>query len=390
MTEAIDAPRPTGAPSDHGTQSFPRIAARTMNFQLGVPRGFVVSPDGERVVFLRAGDAVSRDHALWVHDVQEQRERLVADARSLLGDDGEELTEEEKAHRQRHRITTAGVVGFATDADVTLASFALSSRLFVVDLVGDQPAREYPTAAPVVDPRLDPTGRRVAYVGHGALRVVELDTGAERVVAGPTPQDPAEVSFGLAEFVAGEELGRSRGYWWAPDGEALLVQRTDESGVGVWHIADPAHPEREPVRVRYPQAGTDNAVVSLAVVPLAGPAVEVDWRSDDDAGLEYLVDISWESGQPLLTLLSRDQRRAELRDLDPASGHTRTVRVETDDAWVSQLRGTPRRLPDGRLLHGLDEGDVCRVAIDGVAVSPHPTCSSGLSSRSRMTASWPS
>ena len=50
------------------------------------------------------------------------------------------------------------------------------------------------------------------------------------------------VTFGLAEFVAAEEMGRSRGYWWSPDGSQLLVARVDESAVARWHIADPANP----------------------------------------------------------------------------------------------------------------------------------------------------
>ncbi len=62
--------------------SFPRLAARTMNFQLGLPRGFVVSPDGNRVVFLRADNGTSRTHALWVYDVASGEERKVADPAS--------------------------------------------------------------------------------------------------------------------------------------------------------------------------------------------------------------------------------------------------------------------------------------------------------------------
>ena len=153
--------------------SFPRLAARTMNFQLGLPRGFVVSPDGNRVVFLRADNGTSRSHALWVYDVATGEERKVADPALLLSDDDEQLTQEERARRERMRISTSGVVAFSTDDDVTVAAFALSSRLFVADLVGSSPAREVPVDAPVIDPRLDPKGRAIAYAGDRALHVVD-------------------------------------------------------------------------------------------------------------------------------------------------------------------------------------------------------------------------
>ena len=91
----------------------------------------------------------------------------------------------------------------------------------------------------MIDPWLDPTGRRVAYAGDDGVHVVDETTG-DRVLVGPEPGEPPEVRWGLAEFAAAEELGRGRGFWWAPDGESLLVERYDESDVMVWHIADPA------------------------------------------------------------------------------------------------------------------------------------------------------
>ncbi len=107
--------------------------------------------------------------------------------------------------------------------------------------------------SPALDPRPDPTGTRVAYVCGGALRVIEADGSGDTALADPagTPG----LSYGLAEFIAAEEMGRMRGYWWAPDGASLLVARVDETPVQRWHIADPANPDRPPAAVAYPSAG---------------------------------------------------------------------------------------------------------------------------------------
>jgi dipeptidyl-peptidase-4 len=88
--------------------------------------------------------------------------------------------------------------------------------------VRDLGALALDTLTPAADPRPDPAGRLVAYVHAGALRVIDLASGQDTAVAAPG-QGEEEVTFGLAEFVAAEEMGRHRGYWWAPDGTALGV-----------------------------------------------------------------------------------------------------------------------------------------------------------------------
>ena len=153
----------------------------------------------------------------------------------------------------------------------------------------------------------------------------------------------------------------------------LLVERYDETAVPVWYICDPAHPEAEPVRQRYPQAGKANAVVSLHWVPLDGSRVDVDWRSDrelDGAVYEYLAEVHWASGPPIIVVLTRDQRRMEFREVDVESGVSSTLRAFVDDCWVELMEGTPRRTKDGRLLHAVIADDTYRLALDDTPFTP--------------------
>src|ERR1700728_56549 len=110
------------------TESFPRQQARTRGFRLGVPRAFQVSPDGERILFLRSRAGDDPVTCLWEADAATGAERLIADPRAL-GADEENLPPEELARRERVRETAAGIVAYATDADGTLAVFALSGQL---------------------------------------------------------------------------------------------------------------------------------------------------------------------------------------------------------------------------------------------------------------------
>ncbi|MFH9042913.1 prolyl oligopeptidase family serine peptidase [Streptomyces sp. NPDC017966] len=337
--------------------SFPRRHARTLRFTLGAPRSFSVAPDGSRVVFLRSGSGTDRANSLWVLDTEGGGERVAADPRALLGGASENLSAEERARRERSREGGAGIVGYATDAAVELASFTLSGRLFTAELRAGT-ARELPVPGPVIDPRPSPDGRYVAYVSRGALRVVGAEGADERALVAPESEG---VTYGLAEFVAAEEMGRSRGFWWAPESDRLLVARADDTPVRRWWISDPAHPEREPQRVAYPAAGTPNADVRLFVIGLDGARTEVSW---DRARYPYLAHVHWSAaGAPLLLVQARDQRAALILAVDPDSGATRMVHADEDPIWLELFPGVPCWSPSGQLVRIADEGGARRLAV---------------------------
>ncbi|MEZ0113682.1 dipeptidyl-peptidase-4 [Catenulispora sp. EB89] len=330
------------------TPSFPRHSARTQRFTLGVPRAFSISPDGTRIAFLRGKHGTDTATCLWVLDPTSGEERLVADPVALLGGAGEELTDEEKARRERSRQGAAGIVGFAVDADLSHAAFALSGRLFVADLTETDAARavrELPTPAGVADPRPNPAGTHVAYVAGGAMRVIGLDGAGDRALAEP---ETDTVTYGLAEFIAAEEMDRFRGYWWAPEGDRLFAERADEAPIQTWFISDPANPGKEPAAVRYPAAGTNNATVSGVVLGLDGSRVDVAWEDSSP----YLTTVHWSAGgDPVLGLMNREQTRITYALLDPDTGMVTLHGEESDPRWVDIVSGVPS------WISGADDGD---------------------------------
>ncbi len=344
--------------------SYPRLAARTRHFQYGQPRTLSVSPDGRRVLFLRSAGPTDPVHALWALDVLSGQERLVVDPATLLGAGEEDLPAAERALRERKRESSGGIVAYTTDDAASIAVFVLSGRLFRVELdSGD--LTELPVAGPVLDPRPDPAGERIAYVTGGALHVIETDEDgklADRLLAS---DDTA--TWGLAEFVAAEEMSRYRGYWWAPDGSRLLAARVDESPVQRWYIADPANPDQPSTEISYPHAGSANAEVTLHVITVAdGTATELPW---DRAAFPYLVTAGWDdSGCALLTVMDRHQRRAQVLGATPEE--TRLHRDETGDPWLEVLPGTPALLPDGRLVWSAETADTRQLTVDGAPVTP--------------------
>jgi dipeptidyl-peptidase-4 len=356
---------PAGRQDSPAHHAFPRQYARTRRFSLGVPRDFTLAPDGRSALFLRTRGPEDPVSCLWLRDAD--GEHLLADPTDLgSGGDGD-LPEAERIRRERARERASGIVGYGTDAAVRRVVFTLDAALWTFDLPagpGGVRPRPVPTPGPVVDPRPDPLGHRVAYVSGGALHVVELDSGADVTLA--EPEGP-EVTYGLAEHVAAESMHRHRGHWWAPDGERLLAARVDTTAVQRWWIADPADPARKPREVAYPAAGTTNADVSLHVLGTDGSRTEVVW---DRAAFEYLTAAGWDTHGPLLGVQSRDQRTLRVLGCDPATGATRVLHEQRDPAWVELVPGTPARTASGALVHVADLGTTRRLTVDGRPVTP--------------------
>lgn len=332
--------------------AFPEQFARTRRFTLGVPGRFVVSPDGERVLFTRTDSGADPTNRLWLYDALDGSER---------------------------DLSGPGVDGCSADRQVRLVAFTRDGDLWTVRTDGGAP-RRIPTPGapgPVMTPRPSPDGSLIAYVSGGALRVVRTDGTHDRALAEPSG---ADVTYGLPDHTAIESIGRSRAYWWSPASDALLVARVDASMVRRRYIADPAHPERAPRAFRYPAAGTANAVTTLHLVTVEGlhthvrlplratQAAETEaplggWR---DPAFEYVLSADWGAAGPVATVQTRDQRTVWTVRVDPASGEADVVDRQTDEHWVEFPEGAPLFTGSGLSVLAAVDGDIRTIRIGGV------------------------
>jgi dipeptidyl-peptidase-4 len=339
-----------------------RRFARSRRFLLGRPRDLTFAPDPARLLFLRSLAADDPVTGLWSLDIATGAERLLADPRELLAGQPEVIPAAELRRRERMRETARGITAYTLDGAGQRAAFALSGRLFTCDTAAGT-VREIPVSEPCVDPQLGPGGTAVAWLAGPALRVTGLDGQPLLELSDPDP----EVSFGGAEFGAAEELSRQHGCWWSPDGSRLLVARVSEHAVASWWLGDPSDGFAEPVRQRYPFAGTANPDVRLLLAGLDGQVTSVD---RPDAELPYLLAARWDSAGLLLVLHTRDHGRSEIRAVDTGTGATRLLHADTDPDWLELVPGTPRLLPDGRLLRAAHSGDTHRLFAGDQPVTP--------------------
>jgi dipeptidyl-peptidase-4 len=233
----------------------------------------------------------------------------------------------------------------------------------VADLLTGE-VRVLDVPGPVFDPRLSPDGKDVAYVQGGALHVVRADGADRRLLAAP---EHDRVTYGLAEHVAAESIGRFRGYWWSSDGVRVLTARVDTTPVERWYIGDPTDPRRPPREIAYPGSGTANADVSLWVVGRTGERTEVRWDREE---FEYVVDAKWPGERPLVVVQDRRQHRLRVLEVDPGTGATTVLREDHDPAWIEIVRGVPAFTGARELVWTADIGDARRLLIDGEPVTP--------------------
>ncbi|MFC3739182.1 prolyl oligopeptidase family serine peptidase [Paractinoplanes deccanensis] len=336
---------------------FPRLVGRTQGFSLGRPRRFTVGPEGRRVLFLRSLGGEDPVLRLWSADLDGGEERLLADPATP----GEKaLSAQERARRERARDRSSGISAYSADRAVRRVAFTADQQLFVVDVDSGHVA-PLPAKAPVEDATISPDGTTVAYVHDGELRLIGADGQGDRALATPEKDD---VTYGLAEHVAGESMERMRGFWWAPSGDRLAVARVDNEPVEIWYLSDPANPQEPPTAQRYPRAGTANAVVTLHVYDLAGQRVDVE------AEYEYLVDVVWDGHGLLAVTQNRPQTVLRVLDVDPGTGATSTIAEAVDDAWTQIVPGVPRRTDSGSLVWTEDRGDTRHLTVAGEPVTP--------------------
>jgi dipeptidyl-peptidase 4 len=322
------------------------IAAQTetANFRFGMPKEPVLCAD-DKVIFLRSGPRDSKQ-VLYEFDPHAGRQGTVTEllrAATLLGGaENETLTPEEKARRERLRLTARGFASFELSRDETRILLPLSGRVFVYERTQKR-AHELATGEGAIDPHFSHDGRSVGYVRDNNMYVIGVDAGTPlALTSGGTAAD----SYGTAEFVAQEELDRSRGFFFAPDDTSVVVQETRSDGVEQFAILDPSKPEQMPDKVYYPRAGKKNQQALLFRVPTRGGIrVPIVW---DSVRYPYIAEVQWFSGAPLtLVVMDRVQQNLAVLAVDE-SGATRELLHEHDAAWVERLPGIPKWLPSGK------------------------------------------
>lgn len=316
------------------------------------PKSLKVSPDGKRVTFLKGKDTDYERQDLWEYDVESGQTRLLFNSDDLT-DGNEQLSDEEKARRERQRIRGSGIIEYFWSADGSALLFPLAGDAFYYKLGENKAKRLLATPEFETDIQFSPKGNFISFIREQNLYVMDISTGKEQAI---TDQGGGDIKFGMAEFVAQEEMSRKTGYWWSPDESRLAYTRVDMSPVEIITRSEIYADSIKMINQRYPSTGTNNVDITLASFDLrSGKTDWVDLGEDKDI---YLARAKWMNDNLTLTYQwqSRDQQKLELRAYNSASKKQVTLVTESSSTWVN-LHDDLRFLKDGRHFIWASERD---------------------------------
>ena len=310
------------------------------------PRQAKLSPDGSYFTLLRNREDDRDRYDLWGYDTTTREWRMLVDSEAL--GTGRELSEDEKMQRERARVgNLKGIISYQWASDGSGVLVPLDGDLYFASLDGGV-TRLTDTEGSELNPKLSSKGGYVSFVRDRQLWVGGFGKEARPI----TPKEGKAIRWGEAEFVAQEEMGRLTGYWWSPGDARLVVQRTDESPVGVVTRAAIGATGTKVYDQRYPVAGSDNAIVELYVMdPDGGNRAKIDLGAESDI---YVARVDWapDGSAIYVQRQNREQTVLDMLKVDPATGESEiwfTEKAARPDYWIN-LSDNYRFLKDGSLL----------------------------------------
>ncbi len=342
------------------------------------PRSIQISPDGKRVTYLKEKETDLKTLDLWEYNVETRTNQRLVDSSTFLKGP-ENLTADEKARRERMRVSQSGIVEYAWSESGNSLLFPISGGIFVAHLNGDKAEiTKIPSGTEhETDPHLSPEGRYVSYVKGSNLYVYDL---ALKKSTQLTQDGSESVKYGIPEFIAQEEMDRFDAQWWSEDDRFLAFTRIDESPVGIADRYEIGGDSFTVFHQRYPAAGTPNVKVKLGVVDLKSPRPRIQWLDLGPNDDHYLARAKWLSPTKIAAEIeTRSQKELSLfvYSLDQVPGK-RLVLTEKNTRWIdlnNDLHFLPKRNqmiwgsarsgykhlllcdPDGKVIRDLTPGN---------------------------------
>ena len=303
------------------------------------PRSPSISPDGQRVTFLRGKQDDFERLDLWEYHIASGETRMLVNSDDLHQGD-ENLSDEERARRERMRLSGTGIVSYTWSDDGKALLFPLAGDAFYYRLGNANTEasikRLLETEAFETDLKLSPKGNYISFIREQNLYIRNIESGEETAV---TQQGGGDIKYAMAEFVAQEEMSRLSGYWWSPDEKQIAFTRVDESPVEIITRSEIYADSITLIEQKYPLAGTNNVEVSLAVQNIeTNKRTWIDLGDDKDI---YLTRGKWAKDAKHFTyqVQSRNQQSLVLFAYDTNQQISKPLITENSDTWVNLHNG---------------------------------------------------
>jgi dipeptidyl-peptidase-4 len=295
------------------------------------PKSLKFSPDGSRVTYLKGKSDDLYRYDLWEYNLGTQQHKLLVDSQVLFSGP-ENLSDEEKARRERQRIYGVGIMEYQFSQDGSALLFPLNGDIYYYHLANKLAKRLTDTKDFETDVKFSPKGNFVSFIREQNIYIQNIMSGDERQL---TKDGAGTIKNGMSEFVAQEEMSRMTGYWWSPDEKTIAFLRVDESPVQTV-IRNEIYAEKiELIEQRYPATGTNNVKIQLAITDVKGKKTRfIDIGDNEDI---YIPRVKWfnDSSHLSYQLQSRDQKKLTLKAYQLKKRRQKTLLTETSEQWIN-------------------------------------------------------
>ena len=305
------------------------------------PSSFSFSPDGKYLTYLKSVDS-SGYKGLYGLDLTDKSEFLIADK---LGDPSAKETLEEQLRRQRLRQMSGGISQYFWTKD---SKILIPYQGNIYWLEGPFSTPEILVSAsnhPCLDVKASPNGKFISFVSNGDIHLLEVTSRSSFQLT----DGEDDLTRGVADYIAQEEMGRSTGYWWSPDSCYVAFTEVTEKHIPeflITHVGSDLVGTNAIESHRYPFAGQDNPRVRVGIAEV--DSKECVWvESTED---EYIARVDWfPDNSLLLQTESRDQQHLKVRKFSIEDSTLTTVLEENSETWIN-LHNMLRPLSSGRFL----------------------------------------
>lgn len=317
------------------------------------PKKLKLSPDGKRATYIQARADDYNRYDLWQYEVASQKRSMLIDSKALFAGN-EQLSDEEKARRERMRVFGSGILEYTWAADGKALMFPLNGDVYYYQLGEEKAINLTKGGGFATDVKFSPKGNYISFVRDQNLFVIDIKT---QQIKALTTLGGGNIKYAMAEFVAQEEMNRMTGYWWAPDESKIALTKVDMSPVKVVTRNEIYADSIKLIDQRYPYAGTDNVLIDLGIIAVDGPADKIKWVDLGQDKDIYLTRGKWLPNSKTFSYQwqTRNQQQQQLVFVDADKLKSKAIITERSDTWVN--------IQDG--LRFIDQGFLWTSEADG-------------------------
>jgi dipeptidyl-peptidase 4 len=181
--------------------------------------------------------------------------------------------------------------------------------------------------------KFSPDGKSVGYVSGNNIYVEDLATSQIKAL---THDGSVTLINGTFDWVYEEEFACRDGFRWSTDSKKIAFWQIDASSIRKYYLINNTDSiYSRVIPIEYPKVGEKPSSCRIGVINLEDD--KTTWMNiPGDPAQNYLVRVEFipNTGNLLIQQLNRKQNDSKLYISETATGNSRVIEEETDNAWV--------------------------------------------------------